>query len=174
MDAIKMQTLISDRKMRKLIESLIGQRCCRKQIGYRRSLSVGFGEKVPNHNPKTHGNYYGEWEIGAYESAWRIMQNGEIICASHDASSSLTPEDPPDIDKAFREINFGRLLSIRKRNEFDFEIKFDSGISIDLFGASSNADDGDFFHIFCPNKRVILFKAGVGWFVGPSDKPWSL
>jgi hypothetical protein len=110
-----MQTHISNRKMRLLIAPLIGQRCCRKQIGYRRSLSMGFGRKIPNNNPKTRDGYYGVWEIGTYESAWRVIKDGIIICASHDASASQTPENPPDIDNAFRKIVFGRLLAIRQK-----------------------------------------------------------
>lgn len=134
---------------------------------------MGFGKKIPTNNSKSRDGYYGEWEIGTYESAWRVIQSGKIICASHDASASLTPETPADIDQMFREITFGRLLSIQKKNTWDFVINFECGISIHLFGASSNADDGDFFHIFCPEKKIIAYEAGVGWYVGASDQPWT-
>ena len=136
--------------MCELIKPLFELRCCRKQIGYRRSLSMGFGEKIPNNAPKTRDGYYGEWEIMTYESAWRVIKDGKIICASHDATASLTPDHPPDIDQAFQKIPFGRVLSIRQKNKWDVEIKFDSGISLDLFAANSRGEDGDFFHIFCP------------------------
>jgi hypothetical protein len=125
---------------------------------------MGFGKRIPNNNPKTRDGYYGEWEIGTYESAWRVIQNGVIICASHDASDSPAPENPPDIDGVFRKINFENLVSIRQKTKWDFETKFDFGISLDLFGASSHAEDGEFFHIFCSERKCLSFDSDEGWF----------
>jgi hypothetical protein len=153
---MKMETqIISTKKMRLLIQPLIGLRCCRKQIGYRRSLSVGFGKKIPHDNLKARDRFYGEWEIMTYDSEWRVIRDGVILCASHDTTTSLDPNHPPDLDRAFQRIPFGRLSSIRKKNTWDMKITFDSGISIDLFGAASHGKDGDFFHIFCPWGKCI-------------------
>jgi hypothetical protein len=132
---------------------------------------MGFGKRIQHNNPKARDRYYGEWEVGTYESAWRVIRSGKIICASHDASDSNTPENPPDIDRTFRRINFGRLLSIQKINKWDFELKFDFDLSINLFGASSDKDD-EFFHIFFPENKCLVFESGEGWFYGDSDKPW--
>jgi len=149
--------IISVNKMRMLIQPLIGLKTCRKQIGYRRSLSIGFGKRIPNPSKKSRNKFYGEWEIMTYDSAWRVIKENKIICASHDASASLTPDDPPDIDKAFRKIQFGRLESIKRKNKWDLEVKFDSGIYIDFFAANSNGDGGNFFVIFCPeNKNICI------------------
>ena len=154
---------IATQKMHLLIKPLIGLRCCRKQIGYRRSLSLGFGKKIPNNEPRTRDGFYGEWEIMTYESAWRVIKDGEIICASHDVTSSLTPDHPPDLDKAFQKIPFGRFLSIRQKNKWDFEIRFDSGISIELFAAASHGDKGDFIVIFCPWEKCLSVDLQGKW-----------
>ena len=164
---------IATQKMHLLIKPLIGLRCCRKQIGYRRSLHLGFGKKIPNTGALAHKMrdwYSGEWEILTYESAWRVIKDGKIICASHDISALPDPDHPPDIDNAFRKIPFGRLISIQQKNKIDFKITFDSGISIELFAAASHGDEGDFIVIFCPWGKCLSVDLQGKWIYEDSVK----
>lgn len=152
--------------IQEVIEPLFGKPCCRRSVGSGRSLAIGFGEKVFHNNPRLNTAYYGEWEIGTYNDAWRILQNGRIMCASNDPVDSMA-----ELDSAVNKIELGCIRSLSDFANFDVRVELDDGIVIEFLAASS--DDDECFHIFCPDKVCIVLNPRLGWAVGASNKPWK-
>ena len=146
---------------------MFGKPCCRKRVWRSRSLSLGFGKKVYHKSPpfKLVDAFYGEWEIGTYCYAWRVIKNETILCASSDAVDSVD-----ELDAAIKRIKFGRVVSLEQLTNLDVRVGFDSGIAVDFLATVSDEDEG--FHIFCPENKFIGFTVGSGWTIGPSNKPW--
>jgi len=161
-----MGKLLSSRSVQTLIEPLLGKLCCRKQVGYRESLSIGFGSKIPHQNRlKSRDDYYGEWEIGTYNSAWRVIHRGKILCGSHDIVDSIKEHDA-----AFNRIELRRLVSVQQLTDMDIRLVFDLGITIDFL--ATTRDEDEWFHIFCHQGKYIEFTVGKGCTIGPSNTPW--
>lgn len=76
-----------------LIGSFLGKPVCRQQVGKGRSLSIGFGRKILHTKPNNPDAYYGEWEVGTYIGAWKIIQDDKIVIGSQDFSGSLQELD---------------------------------------------------------------------------------
>ncbi len=161
-----MKQHLSINDVQAIIRPAFGKLCCRKQVGYRRSLSLGFGEKVPHQNPKARDRFYGEWEIGTYNSAWRIMQAGKILCASHDPVDAIE-----NLDANLSNITFTRLVAVQQLTELDIRVVLDLELTIDFFAAIS--DNDEVFHVFCPLNQYVEFTAENGWITGVSNTPWN-
>lgn len=147
-----------------VINGMVGQPCCRKHIGRMRSLSLGFGGAIPHKTPVGQA-IYGEWEVGTYRSAWRIVQRGRILCGSQDVVDSIE-----DLNLELGRIEIGRFVALRQFTDLDVRVECNDGMFIDFLAAIS---DDECFHIFCPGQRYVEFTAGSGWKVGVSDKPWT-
>jgi hypothetical protein len=169
MDEIK-KVALSHPAVQTLITPVLGQECCRKKVGEFFNLSLGFGKKIPVPLPiskkRLNTEYYGEWEIGTYQKSWRIIKGQRII---HGGCEPFESEG--DMDSEISRIAFGKVKAVYQLSQWDVRIELDSDWCIDFLSVDPNEDT---FHVFCPNNRIVLFKASVGWFVGPSDKPWSL
>jgi hypothetical protein len=152
---------ITEPEFQKLIAPLIGLPNCRKKVGYRKSLSFGFGEKITN--PKLRDGYYGEWEIGTYNCAWRIIKDSRIVCGSCDPVDSIQ-----DMDSLVQSIEFGGVLNIHQIGEVDFRVDFKNKISAEFFSAIS--DNDEVFHVFCPGNKCIEFTLEGGWEIGASNR----
>ena len=145
------------------IGGLIGQACCRQRVGRMRSLSLGFGQKIPHGKPRLVDNFYGEWEIGTYTAAWRVVHEGVILCGSQDVVDSLS-----DLDQRLSKIKFGEIKAITAISKFDIRLHFDGGMHLDCIGAASEHDE--LLHIFCPEKLCVEYSIAGGWKVGPSSR----
>lgn len=145
---------------------LIGRQCCRQRIGRGGGLSVGFGDRVPHSKPKTVDTFYGEWEIGTYSSAWRIVQHEQIVCGSLDAVNSIEK-----LDEFLQTLKLGSVVAVEAISKFDIRITLNEGAHIDFMCASN--DDDEMFHIFGPESICVEYKCLGGWKVGKSDVPWA-
>jgi len=152
--------------IRNVFSGLIGKRCCRQRVGGGRSLSIGFGGKIPHSKSKTVDSFYGEWEIGTYSSAWRIICNDQILCGSMNVVDTTD-----ELDEALQRITLGVVVDIVALSRFDIRIKLDCGIFIDFIGAST--DDDEMFHILGPDSLYVEYKILEGWVVGKSSTPWT-
>jgi hypothetical protein len=123
---------------------IIGKRCCRQRAGEYRSLSLGFGEKIPHLRKKSVDSFKGEWEVCTYSSAWRIVRNGAILCGS------MNPVDSnEELELQIEAIQLGAVMSIEMLSRFNIRIKLDDGTLVEFMCASN--DDGNMFHIFGPD-----------------------
>ena len=153
-------------KTRSAFSGLFGKQCCRQRVGEWRSLSIGFGEKVPHTDNRTADSYYGEWEIGTYSSAWRIICGDRLLCGSMNLVDFFG-----DLDQELQRIQLGIVCDIEALSSFDIRVKLDNEIFIDFFGMSTVEDE--MFHIFGPDSLYVEFKLIDGWTVCRSDIPWK-
>lgn len=145
-----------------IIKPILGKRCCRIRVGTSRSLSMGFGEKVYHNNPNLNDTFYGEWELGTYYCAWRVMKGNRILCGASDPDGSIE-----ELNKNINSIEFGCLAAIIQLSDIDVRLESDSGIAVDFLATIS--DDDEYFHIFCPNHLHIELSIGGKWSIGKSS-----
>lgn len=158
--------MLNDTKISNFFSELKGKQCCRKRVGAGRSLSIGFGKKIPNLNSKTADSFYGEWEIGTYSSSWRIVANGEIICGSMNVVDSID-----ELDQQIQALLLGSIVNIENMSPFDIRVSLDQGIFIDFMCADDEGDE--MFHVFGPEFFYIEYKYADGWKIGKSNVPWT-
>jgi hypothetical protein len=151
-------------QIEEMIKPMIGQRCCRQRVWRQRSLNLGFGEKIYHHNPKLIDTFYGEWEIGTYYCAWRVVKENKIICGSGDAVDSLD-----ELNSTLQRIDFDRIESLTQSTQFDVRAEFDTGMVIEFLATIS--DDDECFHLFFPQSICAAFSIQEGWRIGRSDSP---
>lgn len=166
MDAIKLIKGSVDVAIQDLLKPMFGKPCCRKQVGSMKSLSIGFGNKIQHGNPKLKDDYYGEWELGTYNSAWRVMDKRRILCGIHDPVDSIE-----ELNGALNRIELGSITSLEHYRNLDVRVELDNNIIIDFLAATS--DDDELFHIFCPGDKYVEFTVERGWTLGESEKPWK-
>ncbi len=93
--------------IKSIIMPIIGQPCCRIQMHQDRSMSIGFGRKIPHHKPRERDAFFGEWEIGTFQSAWRIMEGKKILFGSQDLVL-----DEEGFSAAVESVKFGKIVSV--------------------------------------------------------------
>jgi hypothetical protein len=128
-----------------------------------RSLSLGFGDKIPHGKSRLVDDFYGEWDIGTYTAAWRVVHEGAILCGSQDVVDTLS-----ELDKRLCQIKFGEIKAISVISKFDIRLCFDGGIHLDFLGAAS--EDDELLHIFCPENLCVEYSIFDGWKVGESTR----
>jgi hypothetical protein len=138
------------------INKLIGQKCCRIKVWNYESLSLGFGKKIKHYNQKLNDSYYGEWEVGTYSCAWRIVDKNRILLGSDEpANTNVKLDHINELNKFANTLKFGKITSLKNISKFDVHIDFDTGLAIEFFACMKYKDQ--LFHIFCPyNKSLIL------------------
>lgn len=152
--------------IREFVGPMLGLECCRQRIWKPKSLWFGFGEKLYHSNKDLIDAYYGEWEIGTYYGEWRILQNNQLLCASGD--STITVDELGEI---LKQINFGRIVSLKQTTNFSVRTEFDSGIVVDFL--SPPDEDDECFGILNGSAHVAVeFSKANGWSIGRSDQPW--
>ncbi len=163
---IKMIDEDIDLNIRSAINGLIGKPCCRQRVGEYRSLCLGFGERVP-HSKKRNlvDSFYGEWEIGTYNAAWRIIRDKKIICGSMEPVDSNA-----ELCEKLELIQLGSMTGIEMRSRFDICIQLDNNIVIEFLCAASC--DDEMLHILGPNHLAVEYKYDNGWRMGKSNEPW--
>jgi hypothetical protein len=127
---------------------------------------VGFGKRVPHSKPKTADPFYGEWEIGTYSSAWRIIRAGRVVCGSSDVVDSID-----ELDERLQAIKLGAVVAVEALSQFDIRVKLDDEVFIDFICASEG--DDEMFHIFGPERLYVQYTCPDVWKVGKSNAPWS-
>jgi hypothetical protein len=155
-----------DVNVRNAFAGIIGKTCCRQRVGRGKSLSIGFGERILQSKPKVADPFYGEWEIGTYSSAWRIVDNSKILCGSLDVVDSIE-----ELDEKLQQVRLGAVVDIEAVSLLDIRVKLERGVFVDFICASS--EDDEMFHIFGPDNLYIEYKNIGGWEVGKSDAPWA-
>jgi hypothetical protein len=128
--------------------------CCRVDINRYKNLNIGLGEKVRNECMNSRVEYYGEWEIGTYNAAWRILKNGKFI------SGSKQQFDDTNIETQKIKLLFNeKFISIIELNEYDIRLIFSGNLIIDFFSCSNDDEflhilnvDGNFWVLEFPNK----------------------
>lgn len=148
------------------LADLIGKRCCRQRVGRGRSLSIGFGAEVPHSKSNTVDSFYGEWEIGTYAAAWRIVRNGVIVCGSLEVVDSID-----EIDQQLQAIDLGAVLEVKAVSDLDIQLRLEDGTCIDFMCASTDRDE--MFHIFGPGDLYVEYAPLCGWSIGKSNAPWG-
>lgn len=162
----KIIKLSIDESVLTAIAGFIGKSCCIQYSGEYRSLTLGFGEKIPNLRAGAIHSFKAEWEVGTYSSAWRIIQNEEILCGS------MNPvESNAELEQQVESVHIGTVISIEMLSKFDIRIVLNNNMFIDFMCAS--VDDENALHIFGPNHLFIAYKWTDGWRIGKSNEPIS-
>ena len=151
------------KKISELLKKLVGQPCCRQRVNPANinMLSLGFGNKIYHKKLNKVDNYYGEWELGTYNSAWRLVQNGQLLIGSSNKYNSL--------DTILQRINLGNFVGIDV-DGVNISIILDNKVRLDFFPLMN---DSEAFHIFLPQHNYIEFSPETGWVFGRSDLPWK-
>ena len=148
------------------VQPLLGKATCRQRVGQGRTLSLGFGEKIFHGNPKLADPFYGEWEIGTYNAAWRFIRAGKIVIGSQDVFDSVA-----DFNMALQKLPMGSVAKIDQLTNTELRLSLSDGASVEFICASSDKDE--MFHIFAPEKQCIEYRCVGGWKIGPSNAPWT-
>jgi hypothetical protein len=144
----------------KILRNLENLPCCRVDINGYRNLSIGLGKKIQNDCKNSRVEYYGEWEIGTYSAAWRIIKGGEFISGSKklfDNADIETQSLIPLFDET--------LLSITELNEYDIGLKFSGNLFVDFLNCSN---DDEFLHILNTDGNFWILYFSGQWICGKS------
>ncbi|MDR1148290.1 MAG: hypothetical protein LBK66_06620 [Spirochaetaceae bacterium] len=112
---------------------------CRVEVDPYKNLHVGLGKKVKNLCKNSRVEYYGEWEIGTYISAWRIVKEGKLISGSRQIVED-TDIETQKIAPLFNE----KFITMMELNEYDIRLIFSGDLIVDFFFCS---DSDEFLHI---------------------------
>lgn len=165
---VTMSTVGLSDQLKEFLAPMRGKRCCKQRVSEPRGLRLGFGDKVFHGNPKLIDEYYGEWEMGTYYCAWRVVEGGLLVCGSNDSVESANA-----IDTRIGQIRFGTFQAIEQLSSLDVRVVFDTGIMVDFLSTTSDADDECLGIIHGPSHRAAEFSAAGGWTIGPSNLPWQ-
>jgi hypothetical protein len=148
-----------------VVKGLFGLPCCRRRVGRRRSVSFGFGSERFHGDPKLPDGFYGEWEIGTYYAAWRVVQAGKVLCGSEDVVDSVE-----GLNDRLGLVELGRPVGIQMLSEFDVRLSLDENTDLDFLGTLSEADE-HIVHIFGPDDLYVEYAVETGWEIGTSAEP---
>jgi hypothetical protein len=144
---------------------LLGKPCSSKSVGEYRSLTLGFGEQIKKSSTRSGVSICSEWELGTYNSAWRIISNGRILCGN------MTPVDTnQELDDELAKIALGKIVDIKMLSMFDVRLDLDNEISIDFLSVANY--EGESFFVFGPSHLYIQYHYCDGWRIGKSNEPW--
>ncbi len=148
-------------KAKRLLDELVGKSCTLQRVGSDRSLFLGFGE-IDRARTVPHAGT----EIGTYDCAWRICQNGKVICGRNDPV-----DDVKELQEMLSSVDLGEFRSISLISEYDVRIQFSTGKTVDVLCTVSG--DDEVVHVFFPENEVLVFQPEHGWRFGRSDQPWN-
>ena len=146
------------------LEEMVEKNCCLVKVGCYKSIRIGVGEVVEIKNPRFTA-FHGAWEIGAYNAAWRVIQNGKIVCGSSDPIDQIQ-----ELQVVLDGLKFGLFRAITPLSAFDFRIVFNNETTIDILCTFQNSDE--IIHIFFPDGWVASYAYRVGWDIELGRKPW--
>lgn len=148
-------------KAKLLLEELRGRSCTLQRIGSDKSLFIGIGE-IDTSGTTPHA----EIEFGTYDCAWRVSQEGKVICGIDDAVDEVH-----ELENCFSAVALGDFMALKQLSEFDVRLEFSTGVVVDILCTIS--DDDEVIHVFFPHKEVLTFQSEAGWRFGRSDEPWG-
>lgn len=149
------------------IAGLLAQPCCLQDVGEYRSLTLGFGKKIPRLVKKSVKSFCAEWTLGTYNAAWRIITNNDEV-----VYGSMNPVDSDmEMYETVAKIKFGRIVNIKMMSKFDIRVEFDNDLNID-FLCAANYDD-ELFSILGPEHLCVTYDLKAGWRIGKSNVPWE-
>jgi hypothetical protein len=155
-------------EFREFLKPIFGKACCRQRVSEPRGLRLGFGEKIYHGNPKLIDAYYGDWELGTYYCAWRVIKGGRILCGSDDSVESAN-----ELNSAICQIDFGAIQSIEHLSSLDIRLGFDTGIMVDFLATTSDGTDECLGIVHNSSHRAAEFSVEDGWTIGASNLPWQ-
>lgn len=165
---MKTENIILPDQVREFLKHMFGKPCCRQRVSEPRGLRLGFGEKVYHKNQKLIDPYYGEWELGTYYCAWRVVEAGRVVCGSSDSVESAS-----ELNTALARIQFGTILNIEQLDGFDIRVSFDTKVTLDFLATTSDETDECIEIIHGPSHTAAEFTVGSGWLIGASNAPWK-
>jgi hypothetical protein len=133
---------------------------CRVEIDPYKNLHVGLGKKVKNQRKNSRVEYYGEWEIGTYISAWRIVKKGKLISGSRQIIEDTNLETQK-IAPLFNE----KFITMIELNEYDIRLIFSGDLIVDFFFCS---DSDEFLHILGISGDFCVSQLPNKWICGKS------
>lgn len=142
------------------LANLSGQACWRQRVGRARSLSLGFGKKIPHGRDRMVDRFDAEWELGTYTATWRIVRAEKILCGSHEVVDSLA-----ELNECVGRLKIGRIGAVSMISKFDIRVALDNDMHIDFLGAGSG--DDEIFHVFCPDGQYLAYSITCGWKLMP-------
>jgi len=157
---------VSNSSILQEMSGLFQKSCCRQSVGRMRSLSIGFGVRIPHLKKNLPDSFYGEWELGTYTSAWRIVRQRHVLCGSQNVVDSIA-----ELDAGLNSIELGQVVSVCAISELDVRVDLDDGTRVEFLGASSGEDE--LFHVFGPNNLYVEYSMTKGWRIGKSNVPWA-
>ncbi len=145
------------------LAKIIGKECCYQEVGEYRSLKLGFGMRIETQGLRGK-RVRSEWNIGTYNSAWRVVSHGEILCGS------MTPvDDNAEHNELLESIQFGAFVGLEMLSPFDIRLKTSNGVDVEFMSASSR--DAEDFHIIGIDHSVLNYHYKTGWLLGNSLVP---
>ena len=165
---MSIETVILSDQVNEFLKPMFGKPCCKQRVSEPRGLRLGFGEKLYHQNQKLIDPYYGEWELGTYYCAWRVVKAGRVLCGSDDSVESAS-----ELNAALASIQFGAILKVEQLGGVDICVSFDTKIAVDFFATTSDETDECIEIIHSPSHTAVEFTVGSGWLIGASNAPWK-
>lgn len=145
-------------ELKAVIGELKGRACCCQRVGEHRSLRLGFGNKVTRSKMEVRDLFFGEWQLGTFTAAWRIVQKDRILLGS------MNPVDSSaDLDAELQKIQFGPVQHIETPSRFCVRVHLEGDIFIDFIAASN--DECEIFFILKPDAHDMEYRCTIGWSV---------
>ena len=145
-----------------ILQSILGQPCCRQRIGEWKSLHLGFGNKIYN-DQKSAVPFYGEWELGTYSSNWEIFHHDQLLLSCKDLKSNM------ELDQLLQQIKFKPVKNIKVINDKDVLIIFKNSIKIYCY-ALKNDEATEVVHFFFPDHLYAEYHPQKAWNIEKSNK----
>ncbi len=142
------------------LTDIFGIRCSGQRAGERKSLTIGFGEKIPHPTLRRPEAVRSEWELRTYRAAWRLCRDGILIVGSRDLVDSDL-----ELDEKLKALDAQCIRSIEVMEKFDVRVTLDRGFTVDFFWVAS--DDEEILTVSNVVTRLYVTYAGTaGWVVG--------
>jgi hypothetical protein len=139
-----------------VIADLKGKLCCCQRVGEHRSLRLGFGKKLNRSRMAVRDPFFGEWQIGTYTAAWRIIHDDKILLGSMNPVNSCA-----ELDEELAKIQFGPVLDIDASSRFCVRVSLEGGMFIDFMAASN--DESEVFFVLQADGHDIEYRSTIGW-----------
>ena len=118
-----------------LKDDIIGQPCTRLDVRKDGSISLGLGKLCPTRYKKGSVPFYGFWELGTYNSSWRIIKSDDILLGSGDVFEDF------DMKRQNIHILNTILLDVNELGKYDVTFSFSDDYRLDFLSCFSDKDE---------------------------------